>query len=142
MTGAFLDPIVRQQLKGRWHRLVQDLRYQAADGTVYRMPAGFEYNGASVPRLLWWLYPPLGDDYDRAVCLHDFLYRYAERFPGMTRGTADALFLEAMEADSFRPSGRRTVHAGTRVGGWWAWRKHRKAARQAETATPDAGLPS
>lgn len=130
--GRFLDPLVTRKVKGGY-ALACDLRYLARGGTLYAIPRGFVSDGASVPRPLWWLYPPFGGDYDRAVFLHDYLYQYAELCKGkdaehIDRETCDALFLEAMEADKFRESGRWTVHKGVRLGGWWGWRKYRRAA--------------
>lgn len=138
-AGAFsCEPRIRKVGKRRW-RLEDDLVYRARDGRLFIIPAGTETDGASVPRFVWWLYPPIGDAYDRAAFLHDFLYQHVELFEGsdhghMSRGEADGLFLEAMEVDGFRWTGRQTVHKAVRAGGWRAWRKHRKAALKAAGA--------
>lgn len=129
-TGRFLQKPSLRHVDGRVHVVTEPLIYESADGTIYSVPVGFETDGASVPRFLWWLYPPFGDDYEAAAVLHDFLYAYAETFLDMTRAKADALMNEAMAAEWFRDSGRRVVYRGVRIGGWKAWRDHRREASE------------
>ena len=38
------------------------------------VPAGFVFNGASVPRALWGLLDPAGEAFE-AACVHDYLYQ-------------------------------------------------------------------
>lgn len=124
-------------VRGRLHRVTRQGVYVAGDGTRYVIPRGFETDGASVPRPLWWLYPPFGEDYQNAAVLHDYLYANAEQFPGsdrghLSRGEADALFLEAMKALGYRESGRRMIHAAVRAGGWATWNRYRAEALGAD----------
>ena len=56
------------------------------------IPKGFEFDGASVPRILWWLFPPAGR-YMVAALLHDYLLNQSS----VSRAFADALFLLAMK---------------------------------------------
>lgn len=133
--GQWIAKPSLRHLKGRLHIVTEVGEYLAADGTGWIIPVGFTTDGASVPRFLWWLYPPFGDDYEASAVLHDYIYQCAELFPGddrghIGRGAGDALFREAMEADGFRASGRAVVYRGVRAGGWKAWRKHRRDARE------------
>jgi len=49
------------------------------------IPKGFVTDYASVPRYLWWLYPPVGG-YDDAAVVHDYLYECGpEVIPELTR---------------------------------------------------------
>ena len=45
------------------------------DYTLYgiTVPAGYETNGASVPRIFWWIYPPNYPGRITAAMLHDYL---------------------------------------------------------------------
>lgn len=134
MSGTWIQKPSLQHVKGRQHIVTLPGMYEASDGTVYTIPAGFVTDGASVPRPLWWLYPPFGEDYEPAVVLHDYLYERAEQFPGsdhghMSRGEVDDLMNEASEAAGYRSSGRAVMHAGVRSGGWLAWRRHRNRAK-------------
>ena len=55
----------------RW-RLVEDFGYQSQAGNILIVPAGFETNFASVPRLLWPILPLSDAVYDKAAVLHDY----------------------------------------------------------------------
>jgi hypothetical protein len=60
----------------RWHEdttatLLSDVVYKSND-TIYRVPAGYVTDGASVPRALSWLYPKYGA-YLKAAIVHDWL---------------------------------------------------------------------
>lgn len=43
------------------------------------VPAGFTYNGASVPQIVWSIYTPHA--LDRAAVFHDFIYRMGGDLP-------------------------------------------------------------
>lgn len=58
------------------------------------VPVGFVCDLASVPRPLWWLYPPFGD-YIRAAIIHDYLYEQAE----VSKEEIDDVFAEVMIED-------------------------------------------
>jgi len=135
--GTFTAALVIRKLPAqrRWW-LEAPLGYRSRAGRVFIVPAGFETDGASVPRVLWWLYPPFGGEYDRAAVVHDDLYARAEDFAGadrghLSRGEADELMREMMEVDGFRKTGRWTIYTGVRLGGWVAWRRYRRAAAAA-----------
>lgn len=59
---------------------------------IVRIPVGTITDLATVPRLLWTIFPPHGQ-YAKAAIVHDYLY---ERAIG-SKAFADAVFLEAME---------------------------------------------
>ncbi len=84
------------------------------------VPAGFVTDFASIPRALWWLYPPDGPWAEAAV-VHDFLYSR----PEVSRFLADALFWRMMRMSRV-PWFRATVM-------YWAVRLFgRRAKRRAE----------
>ncbi len=47
-------------------------------GAVIRVPAGYETDFASIPRQLWWLINPFGDQAEGSI-VHDWLYAVGER---------------------------------------------------------------
>lgn len=60
-------------------------------GEYYHLPAGFETDGASIPRPLWWLCgTPLEVPRLYAAIVHDFIYGGND--PDATRADADDLF--------------------------------------------------
>lgn len=134
MTGEFLSPLVTRHIGAHRKVLVQELVYRDRRGRLWRVPAGFESDGASVPRFLWSLYPPFGEAYEPATWLHDYLYAKAELIDvdgrPINRGEADALLREAsVDGCEFRGRGAAVMHAGVRVGGWRPWRRYRGIAR-------------
>lgn len=128
MTVTFLTPLVTRQLGAQKKRLEFDL-VVLIDGEPLTIPAGIESDGASVPRFLWWLYPPFGELYEPATWLHDHCYQHAEAFAGgMTRGLADQLLYDGSVGLGFRRTGARNMWLGVRAGGWLPWRRARRRA--------------
>lgn len=106
---------------GRTRQLTAPLVWQALDGQQFSVPAGYDTDYASVPRLLWWLLPPTGK-YTCAAIVHDWLYWEQP----VRRVDADRYFLEAM-ADCGTSWWERTlIYWGVRVGGWAPWAMYRQ----------------
>ena len=111
--------------KRRWE-LLAGLAYHADDDWhVIIAPRGFTTDFASIPRALWWLYPPYGDTWGMAAVIHDYLYatQLLEewQFP---RKWADQMFLEGMivlGANWFR---RTVMYQAVRLCAGAAWKKH------------------
>lgn len=101
-------------IDGRQWRLLVEFDFASAVlERLIRVPAGFETDFASVPRLLWPILDPTGP-YGKAAVLHDWLYRTR----GLaTRDQADRVFLEAMEALGVGWWTRTIMYRGVRVGG-------------------------
>lgn len=108
------------------HRVTREGIYRASDGEDYHVPVGFETDGGSVPRALWWWMPPFGDDAECAYCLHDYVYREAEMLPGMTRAKADELLREASVAAGQPKARARAAWIGVRAFGWIPWNRYRR----------------
>lgn len=60
----------------------------------FTVPANFETDLASIPRVFWSIYPPFGK-YIRAAIVHDYLYRETS----IPENTCDFFFYELMKAD-------------------------------------------
>ena len=84
------------------------------------VPAGYVFNGSSVPRLLWWLYPPSYAPAWEASCVHD--YCYSHHYPHITKKEADRLLRRMMKAAGASWVSRqlfyRAVRLNVRGGGW------------------------
>lgn len=106
----------------RW-RVTQPLVAATTYGRIV-VPAGFVTDGASVPKPLWNLFPPLDGDYDAAAVLHDYAYAHAEELQ-LKRAQADALLYDGMVATNTDPEKRRVIYDGVRLGGHFAWQQHR-----------------
>ncbi len=83
------------------------------------IPEGFETDFASIPRILWPLFPPDGPWLEASI-VHDYCYR--EQVP-FSRFFADALFRELMARYGV-PRWRRVLfYYAVRLCGWLWWRK-------------------
>lgn len=58
------------------------------------VPAGFETDFASIPRIFWNILPPIGS-YAQAAVVHDYLYQTRK----ISRKEADLTFLLLMKSD-------------------------------------------
>lgn len=90
-------------------------------GVWVEVPLGFETDGASVPKVLWWILPPFGK-YGQAAVVHDKLYRdgilLVDGKPvHVTRARADAIFLEAMGVLKVSPVVRYPMYWAVRLFG-------------------------
>lgn len=125
MSG-FLNPIRAEDLEDGYHRrLLEDVVYHvggrsSTDKIV--VPAGFVWDGGSVPRIFWNLVDPWGKA-SKPYLLHDWLYNTQER----SRLVSDAILMEAMEVVGVSFVKRNLIHIGVRLGGWAAWGQHKKA---------------
>lgn len=101
------------------HRLEQPM-IVTLEGKMMTVPAGFETDLDSVPRLplAYWLMK--GRAFKSAV-LHDYLY-----YVGYPREFADDVMFGAMVSEGVCDATRRAIYAGLRVGGWAAYNKHRE----------------
>jgi hypothetical protein len=92
--NSFTTPADLRMLdRYRW-QLLADFEYHVGgypSHEVIRVPAGTVTDLASVPRLLWVVFPPHGR-YAKAAIMHDYLYANAIG----TKARADRIFLETM----------------------------------------------
>jgi hypothetical protein len=108
--GEFKSPLmVKYQSDSSW-LLVDDFIFKSrlCEFPIV-VPAGFETDFASVPRIPL-AYLLAGDCAHEAAVIHDYLYRTGKA----DRKTADEVFLEAMEAQG--------IGAWRRYGMYWAVR--------------------
>lgn len=77
-----------EKIGPRFYRVLEDFvnPYQV-------VPAGFEFDGASVPRALWTFLSPAGEAFE-ASCVHDYFYTTHLK----TKKYADNAFYEMLRA--------------------------------------------
>lgn len=80
-----------QQICHKWHnpprfKLYEDYKVTLDDGLEIICPAGFETDGASVPRVFWPVIEPTGNLLEGAI-LHDFYYQYGYLLAKRNNGT-------------------------------------------------------
>jgi len=119
----------------RW-RLMRHFDYKLEDGTVVRIPKGFIFDGASIPRIFWAVLSPTGLLLIPGL-LHDYAYKYdyllttdmyGQQLPvddAAGRKHWDKMFRE----EAIRVNGFHVINyiawLSLRAGGWMAWNKHR-----------------
>lgn len=136
MSG-FLNPIRAEDLDDGYRRkLLEPVVYHVGglkSNDQIVVPAGFIWDGGSVPRLFWNLVDPWGAA-SKAYLLHDWLYSTQDR----SRLVSDAILMEAMEVLGVAFWKRKVIYRGVRLGGWVAWGQHKKqldaAAKTAASA--------
>lgn len=103
-------------------------------GDKITLPAGYESNGASVPRWLWWLVHPCDPDVGKAAWVHDYCYQRQE----YSKPYCDAVFLDGLitlGCPSWKAIG---CYEAVHLFGWSAWRQSQVESRR---INPDCQLP-
>lgn len=114
MSKFLSDLNVRCIDDGKWV-LDSPLRYQSDILGLIEVPAGFETDFASVPRVPF-VYMAFGDRAHRESVLHDYLYRI-NAVPTATFDQANDVFLESMMERGKGWFVRRMMYWGVCVGG-------------------------
>jgi len=100
-------------------RLNLDLIYDfEVKGLRLVVPAGFETDFHSVPRLLWPIFPPTGKGRIAAV-IHDYLY---SEEANCCRFLADSIYRDILGHFQVSTWRRVCMYYGVRLGGRWAYR--------------------
>lgn len=110
MNGIFLDRLILQAYaKGEW-MLMQDFRYQTADGVVITAPKYFITDLASTP----WIVKPLLIGIEDRPCgvIHDFLF-CDNKLP---RVVCDALYYEMILAINVGDRRAGAIHTVLHLG--------------------------
>lgn len=135
MIAQFLTPLRMEDIDGAEAVLIEPLKFYSAklQGIVV-VPPGFRTDFASLPRGLWNVFPKRGKQ-DKAAVIHDAAYRGAcvtHRFQPMhlTKGIADDLFLEAMQASGVNAVTRFCFYRAVRWFGGCAYATGQRAKQQ------------
>lgn len=77
--------------------LREDYKFRNPDGSLETIPAGFIWDGASIPKATWAVLAPGNTRYNSAIpegLIHDYMYRNPQRY---SKEEADLLFLENLK---------------------------------------------
>ncbi len=132
MSIRFLTPLdVRAKMDGTW-TLLNPLKVDLGLEGILSVPAGFNTDLASVPRLFWNILLPFGA-YEEAAVAHDWLYRNAGRVEVIegqqprptlfSRVGADAIFLAGMVECEVPIWQRMAIYRAVRLFGASSFRK-------------------
>lgn len=118
--SAFTTPADLRMLDNYQWQLLESFEYHVGNFPsvdVIRVPAGTITDLASVPRVLWALFPPHGR-WAKAAIIHDYLYSNAIG----SKVYADRTFLEAMQVLGVPKWRRLVMYAAVRLFGRGAYR--------------------
>ena len=112
---------IYQRGHSTWLRTLTDLHFTLA-GEEYTIPAGFECDGASIPRAFWRIIgPPIDCQYVKEAIRHDWLYWYQP----VSRAAADKAFFVWLDKKGLHIR-RYLIYIAVRLFGWIAWQKNKK----------------
>ncbi|MCX8016371.1 MAG: DUF1353 domain-containing protein [Rhodocyclaceae bacterium] len=117
--SSFTTPAILEIVGANRWRLAEPFEYHVGaypSEEVVRVPAGFETDLASIPRLFWPILPPQGR-YAKAAILHDWLYALGPAGDAAARRRADEIFLEAMAVLGCPAWQRRPIYWAVRLFG-------------------------
>jgi len=122
--SSFTKPVILEILPNRNYRVYEEFSFYDTDdhNKLITVPKGFETNLASIPRLLWSIFPPNGE-YSKAAIVHDYMYRTPSA--GFTQKEADKIFNDGMKVLSVATWRRKAVYAAVRVFGSHAYNMYR-----------------
>lgn len=109
-------------LKAKRIYVYEDTLRKIGDKTKVQIPKGFISDGASVPRLLWAIFPPF-HRYTESAIIHDFLYK--TQF--IDRKDCDKIFLDCMLEDGVNKIVAYLFYYNVRLFGELAWNKYKKS---------------
>ena len=112
-TKLILDPISNGKAI-----LLEEYVYEI-NGYLIRVPKYFITDGASVPKILQWLYNPFGR-YINAAVIHDYLYSCYNN-TGINRTLADKIFRHIMQETGVDNRTVRRFYTAVRCFGELNW---------------------
>ena len=99
-------------------QVVEDFPVNSKTIGPFTVPAGFMSDGASVPRILWSVFPAYGKYLESAVP-HDFGYVHlCLKYP---KEVIDKLFRELLEAQRIPEWKIKLMYRGVKLGGKGGW---------------------
>lgn len=109
-----------RMIDDKWTRVAildAELIYDSPKFGIVQVPFGFESDGASVPQILWNLYPPFGK-YLEAAIIHDWFCVLGEDGTSpISSQDAARLFLEVMKVMGIGKWKRTNMYWAVRLGG-------------------------
>ena len=116
--------VVTPRPDGKTWIILSDFGYEVGEegsGDVINVPIGFHTDFASIPRLLWAIFPGWGK-YGNAAVIHDWLYWDQPR----SKRQSDDIFLEGMEVLEVPSWKKYSIYYAVRWFGSFAWRANKR----------------
>jgi len=122
--SSFTEPLIVKKISKRMWEVQRGFNYHIGaehNKEFVHVPEGFPTDFASIPRILWIIFPPDGQ-YTQSSVLHDYLY-FSRIYK---RRKADHIFLESMKVLEVPFWKRHTMYRAVRLCGWIPWKKKLK----------------
>ena len=121
-------PLVWLMEDPRLVRLYESFSYTTLAGQKHVAPAGFIFDGASIPRFFWrTIGPPLTGKHRYAAIIHDILCHQARQMAkadptegAERRAYADEIFREMLEVSGVGRTKCALMYRGVRIDAKWA----------------------
>ena len=129
---GFFRMLLMWLLGVRHWEIAKDFEYEL-NGENFVIPAGFKFDGASIPKFLHTFLSPVGVLLMGGL-VHDYAYKYEtllkknkkDTMGVITQKTADTIFRDInIQINGFYLMNRLAYYS-LRLGGFMAWNKHRK----------------
>jgi hypothetical protein len=129
---GFWGGVILWLLSTRNWVLTDDWKYNI-DGTEYVIPAGFQFDGASIPKFLRSFFSPVGVLLMGGL-VHDYAYKYKtllkenkkDTMGELTQKRADEIFRDINVLVNGFYVMNKLAYWSLRIGGFVAWNGHRK----------------
>lgn len=89
------------------------------DGEMYTVPKGYITDGSTIPRVVWWLFPPTYGPAFRAAIFHDWCYSHYHT--KVDKLWADKAFKAIMLYDEAPAVVAASFYRAVRMGGSGGW---------------------
>ena len=136
--GKGFFTMIKMWLLGTRHwEIAKDFNYEL-NGEKYVIPKGFKFDGASIPKFLHTFLSPVGVLLIGGL-VHDYAYKYEtllkhgkkETLGVISQKRADEIFRDInIDVNGFYLM-NQLAYISLRLGGFLAWKKHRKVNAQA-----------
>jgi len=135
---GFWKGIIMWLLSTRNWKLTKDWKYRY-NGIEYIIPAGFQFDGASIPKFLRTFFSPVGVLLVGGL-VHDYMYKYAcmkrtvskDSLMLVDQKKADEIFRDInIEVNGFYFM-NYLAYWSLRIGGFVAWNGHRKREKKGD----------
>ena len=135
---GFWKGIIMWLLSTRNWKLTKDWKYRY-NGIEYIIPAGFQFDGASIPKFLRTFFSPVGVLLVGGL-VHDYMYKYAcmkrtvskDSLMLVDQKKADEIFRDInIEVNGFYLM-NYLAYWSLRIGGFIAWNGHRKREKKGD----------
>lgn len=104
-------PHLKYKTNGGKYEVIESWEHTALDSSILKITKGYTTNGASVPRVFWWILSPFNPCYIEEATIHDYLCDKGQY------QRADAWFEHLLKQNTLIPRWQRKVFIFS-VRGW------------------------